>query len=350
MQHSGHIDWHHESVFVTGASGFVGTKLVERLVELGAEVTCFVRDDDPASALYRSDAIDHVAIANGRTECFEQVRGTVVERGPRIVFHLAAQTIVGAARTDPLGTFESNIRGTYNLLEACRLYRCDIKSIVIASSDKAYGDCQALPCGESTPLSASNPYDVSKSCADLIAQTYAACYDLPVAIARCGNIFGPGDLHWSRLAPGVIRSLLRGVSPVIRSDGTPVRDYLHVDDAVDAYLLLAEWAATHLPADQPQRAFNFSGGCPLSVLEMTRLLQRACDRQDLEPTILNQAAGEIAEQELDCTRARSVLGWKPKREIVTALHETVGWYREHLADAMPPAQRGGRASRAKASA
>lgn len=318
------------NVLLTGATGFLGARLASRLLQQGANVACFVRDDDPASALHCSADIEGVSIANGRLEVFEHVKTAIVEREIEAIFHVGAQAIVRTGRIDPLGTFESNIRGTYHVLEACRLYAPHMKSIVIASSDKAYGECDNLPYVETTPLAARNPYDVSKSCTDLIAQSYAATYHLPIAIARCGNIYGPGDLHWSRLVPGTIRSLLRGENPVIRSDGTLVRDYLFVDDAVVAYLRLAEWAARISPQDDPQRAFNFSGGCPLSVLEMTRLLQRACDRQDLEPIIQNNAAGEIAEQELDCTRARTLLGWKPEHELIAALHETVQWYRRYL--------------------
>jgi CDP-glucose 4,6-dehydratase len=317
-------------VLVTGAAGFVGARLAARLLELGAEVTCLLRDDDPASPLHWAGDRARVSIVNGRLETFEQVRAAVVERQPGMVFHLGAQALVRAGAIDPLGTFESNIRGTYHVLEACRLYRKDIRAIVLASSDKAYGECASLPYREDTPLAARNPYDVSKSCGDLIAQSYAASYNLPIAIARCGNIYGPGDLHWSRLVPGTIRSLLQGRPPVIRSDGTPVRDYLHVDDAVDGYLRLSAWAAATPVTDDAQRAFNFSGQCALSVLEMTRLLQRACDRRDLEPVILNQAAGEIAEQELDCARAHAALDWRPRREVVSALRETVRWYREYL--------------------
>jgi CDP-glucose 4,6-dehydratase len=324
------------NILVTGATGFVGARLVARLLELGANVTCFIRDDEPASVLHRSGDLDRISVVTGRLEEFAHVRTAIVEREPDIVFHLGAQAIVRAGRVDPLGTFESNIRGTYHLLEACRLYRPQIRSIVIASSDKAYGECEALPYTETTPLAAQNPYDVSKSCADLIAQCYAASYGLPIAIARCGNIFGPGDLHWSRLVPGTIRSLLRGENPIIRSDGTPVRDYLFIDDAVEAYVCLAKWAATTSPKQDAQRAFNFSGGCALSVLEMTRLLQRACDRQDLEPVIQRNATGEIAEQELDCTRARQVLGWRAQAEIVSALHETVQWYRRYFDRAATP--------------
>jgi CDP-glucose 4,6-dehydratase len=321
--------WGGRCVLVTGATGVVGCALVQRLVAGGAHVVCFVRDNDPASALHFSGTIERVAIANGRLEVFEHVKAAIVEREVDTVFHLGAQAIVGVGRRDPMGTFESNIRGTYHVLEACRLYGDKVKRIVIASSDKAYGECESLPYVESMPLRATNPYDVSKSCADLIAQSYAMSYGLPIAIARCGNIFGPGDLNWSRLVPGTIRSLLQGERPVIRSDGTLVRDYLFVEDAVDGYLALAQWC------DQPERkpcspAFNFSSNRALSVLEMTKLIQHACGRADLEPVVQGAAVGEIQSQHLDCARAHRKLGWKARHDVEAALAETVRWYRSYL--------------------
>src|SRR6185503_9000156 len=253
--------WTDANVLVTGATGVVGSRLVRRLVSLGANVVCFVRDHDPASALWFDGDIDRVSVATGRLESFEHVKAAIVEREVDSIFHLGAQAIVGVGRRDPLGTFESNIRGTYHVLEACRLYgHGKVKRIVVASSDKAYGECLRLPYTEETPLAARNPYDVSKSCGDLIAQSYAATYELPIAIARCGNIFGPGDLNWSRLVPGTIRSLLNGERPIIRSDGTMVRDYLYVEDAVNAYLALAEWLNENRAKQNP--AFNFSSNQP----------------------------------------------------------------------------------------
>jgi CDP-glucose 4,6-dehydratase len=325
-----HIDLHNRQVLVTGSTGFVGSRLVDRLLHMGATVVCFARDNESPPHWLSNTKITRINSVSGHLENFEDVKRAVVEHDVELVFHLGAQAIVRAGRVDPLGTFESNIRGSYNLLEACRLYGENICSVVIASSDKAYGDSESLPYTENTPLAARNPYDVSKSCADLIAQSYAAAYGLPVAIARCGNIFGPGDLHWSRLVPGTIRSLLRGERPVIRSDGTLVRDYLYVDDAVDAYLRLARWAMHTSTSDDPLRAFNFSGANALSVLEMTRLLQDACQRRDLDPCILNNSSGEILEQELDCTRARSVLGWRPQHTLISALAATVEWYSQFL--------------------
>lgn len=332
MQNDVDVDWSKRNVLVTGATGFVGSALVQRLVELGANVICFVRDHDPASALWFGGAIERVSIANGRLEEFAHVRSVIVEREIDTVFHLGAQAIVSAGQRDPLGTFESNIRGTYHVLEACRLYGQNIKSIVIASSDKAYGECEELPYTEETPLAARNPYDVSKSCADLIAQSYAASYGLPIAIARCGNIFGPGDVNWSRLVPGTIKSLLAGERPVIRSDGTLIRDYLYVDDAVDAYLGMARWAGEVDCAAAPQRAFNFSSNQPLSVLEMTRLIQAACGRSDLEPIVQGKTPprGEIRAQHLDSTRAHGELSWSASTEMASALCATVDWYRAYL--------------------
>lgn len=323
-------NWSQCRVLVTGATGVVGSQLVRRLLELGAHVTCFIRDHDPSSTLWFSGDIDRVAVSSGRLEAFEHVKAAIVEREVDTIFHLGAQAIVGTGRRDPLGTFESNIRGTYHILEACRLLGDQVNRIVMASSDKAYGECESLPYTEDTPLAARNPYDVSKSCADLIAQSYFATYQSPIAIARCGNIFGPGDLHWSRLVPGSIRSLLNNERPVIRSDGRPLRDYLFVEDAVNAYLALAGWLSGDGHATDPQRAFNFSSNRPISVLEMTRLIQVACDRSDLKPVVMNQAIGEITAQHLDSTRAQRELGWSAPINLPDALEKSVEWYRQYL--------------------
>jgi CDP-glucose 4,6-dehydratase len=324
------IDWQSARVLVTGATGVVGSRLVHELLRRGASVTCLVRDHDPASALWFDGDFERVAVATGRLEAIEQVRAAITEREVDTVIHLGAQAIVGVGRNDPLTTFESNVRGTWNLLECCRLYGASVRSIVIASSDKAYGECERLPYVESTPLAAQHPYDVSKCCADLIAQSYARTYGMPIAIARCGNIFGPGDINWSRLVPGTIRSALRGEAPVIRSDGTLVRDYLFVDDAAHAYLALAAWAASDAARADPERAFNFSSNRPLSVLAMTRLILDACDRRDLEPEIRNEARGEILAQHLDSTRAARILGWSAPTEIADALRISVAWYERYL--------------------
>ena len=323
--------WTQSQVLVTGATGMVGSNLVSKLLRLGANITCLVRDHDESSPLWTSGNIKRVRIVSGRLECFDHVRTALVEHDIDTVFHLGAQALVGAGQRDPLGTFESNIRGTYNLLEACRLHGASfLRRIVIASSDKAYGEAERLPYTERTPLAAKNPYDVSKCCADLIAQSYYHSHRLPIGIARCGNIFGPGDLNWSRIVPGTIRSLILGQSPVIRSDGTPLRDYLFVNDAVAGYLAIAQWLDEPETIHEQERAFNFSPENPISVLDMTHRIQQAIGRTDLKPVIENTSRGEISNQHLDSTRARSMLDWAAKTDIDEALRETVGWYRGYL--------------------
>lgn len=249
------------------------------------------------------------------------------------VFHLGAQTIVGTAARSPLSTFESNVRGTWNLLEACRICPKLIQRVIVASSDKAYGCHDTLPYTEDTPLNGTFPYDASKSCADLITFSYWHTYRLPVAVTRCGNLFGGGDLNFNRLIPGTIRSALLDEAPIIRSDGTFVRDYFYVLDAVEAYLQLAE----RLPAEPfVGKAFNFGTETPVSVVELVARILKLMDRTDLDPVILNQASNEIPRQYLDCTRARGLLGWKPTYEVDEALNATIDWYRRWLAGSGVP--------------
>jgi len=317
-------------VLVTGASGFIGSHLVRALLRRGAEVLCFVCDHDPRSPLWRSGDASRVGIIDGRLEQFELVKAAIIRRRIDVVFHLGAQAIVGAARRDPLTTFQTNIQGTWNVLESCRMARDRPRCIIIASSDKAYGACRDLPATEDTPLAGRYPYDASKACADLLAQSYAATYGLPVAIARCGNVFGPGDLNFSRIVPSAIRSLLAGRRPVIRSDGSPVRDYVYIDDVVEASLALARWRTEAGEVDVAGCAFNFSTGRPLTVLEMAHRLRAATGRGDLEPIIENTAIGEIPAQHLDSTRARDVLGWRAGHELDAALAKTVRWYRQYF--------------------
>src|SRR5436190_3795031 len=259
--------WRDRPTFVTGATGLVGSWLVRRLCEAGADVVCLVRDWVPQSELVRGRAIDRVKVVRGDVCDRELVERVLAEYEVNTVFHLAAQTIVPIANRNPVSTFESNIRGAWNLLEACRRTPT-IRSIVVASSDKAYGPQKTLPYSELMPLEGIYPYDVSKSCADLIAQSYAISFNLPVAVTRCGNFYGGGDLNWNRLVPGTIRSVIRGERPVIRSDGNFVRDYFYVEDGALAYMLLAE----RLAACPNFRglAFNFSNELQISVLDLVR--------------------------------------------------------------------------------
>ena len=231
--------WRDRPTFVTGATGLLGSWLTTRLVDLGSDVTCLVRDWVPQSLLMRSGNLDRVKIVRGDLCDQSLLEWTLGEYETATVFHLAAQTIVGIANRNPVGTFESNIRGTWCLLEACRRSP-QVREIIVASSDKAYGEHEKLPYDEEAPLRGRYPYDASKACADLVTQSYAATFALPVAITRCGNLYGGGDLNWNRIIPGTIRSVLRGEQPIIRSDGRSVRDYFFVEDGVAAYLLLAE--------------------------------------------------------------------------------------------------------------
>lgn len=317
--------WKDRRVFVTGATGFIGSWLVRELLKHGAYVVVLVRDIDPQSELYRSGDIGRVHVVSGFLEDFLTLQRAIVEHETTTVFHLGAQTLVEVAYRFPLQTFESNIRGTYNLLEACRIHRDIVQQIVIASSDKAYGEKTSLPYTEDMSLEGRYPYDVSKSCTDLIAQSYYYTYNMPVAIARCGNVYGGGDLNWSRIVPGTIRSFLFKQNPIIRSDGTYRRDYIYVKDVVRAYMLLAQ--KLDLPEVQGQ-AFNFSTEKPLAVLEIVSIIQKLMNAYDLEPKILNYAKAEIRDQFLCSKKAREVLNWQPQFDIEAGITETIDWYRK----------------------
>jgi CDP-glucose 4,6-dehydratase len=318
--------WLDRPTFVTGGTGLVGSWLVQRLTAAGASVVCLVRDWVPQSELVRSSGIDKVTVVRGDIGDRELLERVLGEYEIDTVIHLAAQTIVTIANRNPISTFESNIAGTWNLLEACRRSP-RIKQVVIASSDKAYGDQDHLPYDENTALQGQHPYDVSKSAADLIAKTYAVSYSLPVTITRCGNFFGGGDLNWNRIVPGTIRSVVRNQRPVIRSDGQYVRDYFYVEDGAAAYMLLAEALAQN-PALRGE-AFNFSYGRPMTVIEITRQILAQMG-SDLEPLVCNETSNEIREQFLDAAKARRILGWEPLFSLEAGLKKTIQWYRDFL--------------------
>jgi CDP-glucose 4,6-dehydratase len=320
--------WQDRPTFVTGATGLVGSWLVRRLVEAGADVVCLVRDWVPQSELVRGGLLDRVTVVRGDVCDQATVERALGEHEIITVFHLAAQTIVGIANRNPVSTFESNIRGTWSLLEACRRTPT-VGQVVVASSDKAYGDQEHLPYTEETPLQGRNPYDVSKSCSDLLATSYARSYGLPVAITRCGNFYGGGDLNWNRIVPGTIRSAVRGRRPVIRSDGRYVRDYFYVEDGAAAYMTLAE----ALAADPGLRgeAFNFSNEIQVSVLDLARQIL-ALMGSDLTCDIRNEATNEIRHQYLSAAKARRALGWAPLFNLDEGLGRTIRWYRDYLGD------------------
>ena len=316
-------DWFGRRVLVTGATGMIGSWLVKLLLTRGATVCALVRDADPQCELYRSGDVNRISVVSGDLIDFSTVERAINEQEVDTVFHLGAQTIVGTAHRSPLPTFESNIRGTYNILEACRLHRDLVRSVVVASSDKAYGEHRDLPYREEMPLQGIYPYEVSKSCADLIARSYHRTYQLPVVIVRCGNVYGGGDLNWSRVVPGTIRSVLQGETPIIRSDGTYVRDYIYVRDVCEAYLRVGS-AVERIAGE----AFNFSDERGVTVREMVEQILRVMGRPDVRPAIANTARGEIREQILSAAKARTVLGWSPAYALEAGLRETVRWYEE----------------------
>lgn len=318
--------WTDRRVLVTGATGLLGSWLVKRLLERGAEVVCLVRDWVPQSELVRDGAMQHCRVVRGDLCDLELIERILAEYEIQTVFNLAAQTIVTIANSSPLSTFEANVRGTWVLLEACRRVPF-VKQIVTASSDKAYGDQPVLPYDEGMPLQGTHPYDVSKSCADLIAHSFAHTYGLPVAITRCGNFFGGGDLNWNRIIPGTIRSVIRGQRPIIRSDGTFVRDYIYAEDGAAACILLAEKLAEN--KDLYGQAFNFSTESPMNVVDLVSLvLQRM--NTDLEPQVLSQARNEIKDQYLCSQKARELLGWRPEFTVEQAMDRTIDWYRNYF--------------------
>ena len=314
--------WTDRPTLVTGATGLVGGWLVQHLVARQASVVCLVRDHVPESRLLSESLVDSVRLVRGDVRDQALLERILGEYEVDTVLHLAAQAIVGVANLNPASTFETNIGGTWALLEACRRSP-RVKQVVIASTDKAYGDHASAVYDESTPLRARFPYDVSKACADLIAQSYAATFDVPVCVTRCGNFYGGGDLNWSRLVPGAIRSIYRGERPVIRSDGTHVRDYFYVEDGVAAYLTLAEALAAR--PELRGEAFNFSYDASLTVLELVDRIIRLMG-STLTPDVRGVAAGEIPVQRLNAKKARDVLGWRPTYALDDGLERTIGWY------------------------
>lgn len=318
--------WEGRRVLVTGCSGFVGRWLTRELVERGATVVGLVRDSVPEFERLLQGPLRMVTVVRGGVEDSGLVERTFNEYHIEVCLHLAAQSLVGTANRNPSSTFQTNILGTWNVLEAARRLARGTR-IIVASSDKAYGHPTQLPLTEEMPLAGRHPYDVSKSCADLLAQAYVATYDLPIGIVRCGNIYGEGDVNFNRIVPETMRALIRDEPPPIRSDGTFVRDYLYIGDAVSAYMVLAERLED--PSVRGE-AFNFSSERPMSVLELVHLMIHASGKTHLEPRILGTATAEIREQYLSCAKARRILDWSAQVSIEDGLAKAYRWYEQYL--------------------
>jgi CDP-glucose 4,6-dehydratase len=318
--------WPDRPTFVTGGTGLVGSWLIKRLIENGADVVCLIRDWIPQSEIVRTGIMEQVKVVRGDVRDRNLMERILGEYEIDTVFHLAAQTIVTIANRNPISTFETNIEGTWSLLEACRRSPT-VKQVVVASSDKAYGDQISLPYDESFPLQGKHPYDVSKSCADLIAHTYAVTYGMPVVITRCGNFYGGGDLNWNRIVPGTIRSVLRNQRPVIRSDGKFIRDYFYVEDGAAAYMHLAEKLAN--TPDLRGQAFNFSNELQVTVKDLVDMILELMG-SEYKPEILNEAQNEIIHQYLSAEKARKLLNWSPLFTLEQGLSLAICWYQEYF--------------------
>lgn len=316
--------WLDRPVLVTGCTGFLGSWLTKELVRRGARVVGLVRDTVPQSLLYQGTEFQSLVVVRGVLEDYFLIERVLNEFDIDTVFHLAAQTIVTVANRNPLSTFEANLRGTWHILEACRRVSC-VKRIAVASSDKAYGAQTQLPYTEDAPLTGIHPYDVSKSCADLLSQAYARTYSLPICIARCGNFYGGGDLNFNRIVPGTLLSIYRDTKPIIRSDGTYLRDYFYIEDAVDAYLHLVECMDNQEIVGE---AFNFSPEAPVTVLDLVKAMLETTGAKHLQPVILGEATNEIKEQFLSGAKARQMLGWSARHTLREGLEKTARWYAE----------------------
>lgn len=312
-----------KKILITGGAGFIGSWLAKELIDLGARVIVLdLKDSHPIL----NDLQKKPILIRGDVRSYNLVKTILRERHPDFIFHFAAQTIVGIANRNPLPTLKTNIAGTWHILEAARCYPA--KGIIIASSDKAYGDQPVIPYKENTPLVGMHPYDVSKSSADLIAQMYFKTYQLPLCIIRSANVFGGGDIHFSRVIPETIRAAFYNKSPIIRSDGRFERDYLYIKDEINGCLMLA--GALFKKREVLGQAFNFGTNHPYFVEEVVKIILDLMQKNNLKPLILNEAKNEIRNQSLDFSKAKKLLGWQPQYSLKDGLKETIQWYTQYF--------------------
>ena len=319
------ISWKDTKVLVTGADGFIGSHVAKALIEKGAEVTTVVRDIKSKNNLDILGIRSMINLVYGDLADFKDCERAINEYNVEFCFHIAAQALVGPANRKPLSTFESNIKGSWNILEACRVSKT-VKGLVVTSSDKAYGQQKKLPYTENSPLKGYYPYDASKACTEIIARSYFMTYSIPLAITRNGNTYGPADMNMSRIIPEIVIRLLRGEQPIIRSDGSPERDYMYIKDSVSAHLMLAENLHRKEVSGE---AFNFGTGRPISVIDLYKKIIKVMGK-DIKPKILGQAKNEIDRQYLDSAKAKKVLGWEAKYDLDLGLRETIEWYKNYF--------------------
>jgi CDP-glucose 4,6-dehydratase len=316
--------WQDKNVLITGATGFVGSWLTKSLIEKKANVKSVVRDKIHNSNFFLSGINKKNSLVYGNIEDYNFINRIMNEHEIDTVFHLAAQAIVQTANRNPLSTFKANIEGTWNILEAARNNKL-IQGVIVASSDKAYGEHKILPYTEDLPLQGAYPYDVSKSCADLLTQSYYKTYGLPTCITRCANMYGGGDLNFSRIIPGIIKAILKNKDFIIRSDGTLERDYMYVEDGANAYLTIGE--NIHKQNIKGE-SFNFGTETPVSVLELFEKVKFALN-SNISAQVLGEAKGEINKQFLGCEKARTKLNWKIQYNLNTGIRKTFEWYKKY---------------------